>query len=361
MRFSSIINNNALATNLFFFNFSVAKRKEDGTTETTTYTIDIPDDFADMYCGERKTNKKIKNIFKDSTISDAQKYGRLANLRNYVRDTYSYKWAALMDSMELYYNPLYNVDGTEETTNVIAQRQTTDAMGAREDTFTLAQAVTRNAHGAQNDSMQYGATSESMTHGAQSTTTNFGATNESMQYGATSQGTQYGQDTTTQTNAPTETTEADKVNPFNDSDVDYDTNKKITSTIQTVDQTQRAQHTDTTTTQAHSDSISANAHSDSTSSQAFTDGHTTTTHTDTRESQAYTDTITQDGRTDKQNTGAQTNTRTEQAHTDQTTIRRFGNIGVTKSTELLRDYVNLQKSIYEVVLNDVMSILSVGY
>lgn len=52
-------------------------------------------------------------------------------------------------------------------------------------------------------------------------------------------------------------------------------------------------------------------------------------HNDTVSSQQYTDTSTD---------AAATDTLTSQSHTDTVTIRRYGNIGVTMSTQLLRDF-----------------------
>lgn len=381
MRLKKIIDNKPQGTNaIFTINFETVKR--DTVTNTSirqSYNITVPDIFAKMYCGDRKMNKVVKENFKDERPSQAQYQTWFTSILQSVIDTYKYKWGALMDSMTLYYNPLWNVDGTEEVTNVYAQRQTTDVNGAREDSTTYGQAVTQLAHGAQQETDsygeqevtdKYGAVTEQNSVGQRQLTDTMASRTDQDTYGTHTDSTQYGADITDETHAPTQTTELNKTYPFNDADSGYNKDKKITDTIQVVDQTNRHTRTDSNTVGAHTDSHSYGAHTDThtdaahtdtLTTQTHTDTHTADTHTDTHSTQQYTDTQTDNQHTDTHNTGSQTNTSTDAAHTDTVTTVRYGNIGVTKSTELLRDYVDLQKSVYEVVLRDIMGILSIGY
>ena len=108
-----------------------------------------------------------------------------------------------------------------------------------------------------------------------------------------------------------------------------------------------------TTDGARSDYTTDGAHDISRSSTTMDDtaNYTPTTkdaygqhRTDTQKGQqiiteaAHNDTVSSLEHTDTSTDDASTDTLTSQTHTDTVTIRRFGNIGVTMSTQLLRDF-----------------------
>lgn len=310
MRLKEIISQNQLANNIFFFNFSVTKKKDDGSTITVQYTIDIPDIYALQYCGERKVNSYLKEYFRDPDKTIPQKYGHLALLLSTVRDSCAYKWAALMDSMQLYYNPLWNVDGQEVTTSVYGQKEITDNLGAR------------------SDSTIYGATERTDVHGAQEHTNSYG--NDSPY----SEVTEYGQDQTQNAAGARTGSSTHKSLPYDDSDTSYSTD---------ITETQSEAVTDTVTRSTHTDTVTHNPHTDKETHATYTDISSDIAHTD------------------QQSKGAQENKRTEATYTDTITHDRHGNIGVTKSTELLRDYRELQIDLYPVILNDCLRVISKGY
>ena len=307
MQIKEILNNNLLATNLFYFAFSVAKTQEDGTTKTTSYVIDIPDIFATMYCGERKTNDYISDVFADDTLSDVQKYGRIAAILSQIKESCKYKWGALIDSLTLYYNPLWNVDGTEKTTRDYGIDKTTFVGGSQ---------TNSTQHGQQQNTMVYGQDQQSMQYGQETNTLQHGAATDSVQYGAH------------------ETERTHKTNPFNDSDTLYSTDVDIENS---------KTHTDTTTRGTYTDTETRNTK---------TDTQTRNTHTDTNTLATYTDTDT---------IGAKTDSNTRDARKDTETTERHGNIGVTKSTELLKDARELAVDYYPIILNDVLKYISVGW
>lgn len=361
------------------------KKKEDNSTVQYIYDVDIPDLFVLMNWGDRKINKYLDAVFKDTTKTDTEKIQVFKDALREVKEANRWKWAALMESMETYFNPLYNVDGTEETTSVYAQRQTTDQYGQRSDSETIGAGSTTTQHGAQQLTDQYGGTSQTAQYGSQ---VNTHTENKNGQFQVTNmygqqtdthtehkggnyvETTQYGQDTTTQTNAPTQTTEQESTNPFNDADTSYNTSKKVTDTIQVVDSTQRAQHTDSITkptnvnediAASHTDTITYGTHTDEDSLGQHSDTVTSTTHTDTHSSNQYSDTVSEQARTNNSTIGQQTNTHTDATHTDTVTVRRFGNIGVTKSTELLESYMKMQRNIMKEIMRDYMEMISIGW
>lgn len=299
MQIKEILANNLLANNLFFFNFSVVKTQEDGTPKTTSYVIDIPDIYATMYCGERKTNSYIDDVFADDTLTDAQKYGRIATILSQIKDSCKYKWGALIDSLTLYFNPLWNVDGVEVTTEDVKKRtrDITDKFG-NENQYTT--------------QTQYGQDTNTIKHGNNTTYT------ETMQYGL---------DETTHTTGTHTDVTTHKTNPFNDSNTLYSTGQDELAITTYDDKDSRAIHTDTATYNPH---------------------------TDVSERSMHTDTVTY-------NPHADTHKIEDAAHKDEITIERHGNIGVTKSTELLRDARELAADYYPIILNDVLKYISVGW
>lgn len=204
-------------------------------------------------------------------------------------------WAKMYSASIKDYEPLWNVDGTVTTT-----------YGATRDTDSFGNKREQNAYGATSNSMQYGATSES------------------TQYGATSETTQYG--------ARSETTGA-----RSDEHNDYKTSYPDSTEVKT-DRSTDSIGTQTNTKATVSDTVSGTTH---------TDTHTGTTHTDTATGTAHTDTFTEDAHSD---------THTSDQHID--TERRTGNIGVTKSTELieseyrLRDRWNFYKLIFGYIVRE---------
>lgn len=144
----------------------------------------------------------------------------------------------------------------------------------------------------------HGATSETYTFGKDKTTSQYGATQDTVQYGATEDTTEYG--ATSKTEGAHLVTDTDYV-------MSYDSATEKESGKQTHDNaaktTTELLHTDTQSSIQHSDISSSLQHTDSTERDARSDGKSTTQYVDTE--------------------------------------LRQGNIGVTKSTELLRDAYDL--------------------
>lgn len=187
-------------------------------------------------------------------------------------------WARLYYALSLDYNPLYNVDGL-----------TTFTHGATSKTFTYGKDKTTSQYGATQDTTQYGATQD---------TTQYGATQDTTQYGATQKTD--GASTDTDTNYAVS---FDAATEKETSKAVRENGSKITSELAHQDQTSSIQHSDISSSIQHSDIASSLAHTDTAERDARSDGETTTQYVDTE--------------------------------------LRQGNIGVTKSTELLRDAYDL--------------------
>ena len=199
-------------------------------------------------------------------------------------------WARLYYALSLDYNPLYNVDGL-----------TTFTHGAQSETYTFGKDKTTNQFGATQDTMQYGATQD---------TTQYGATQDTMQYGATEDTTEYG---------ATSRTEGQHTNTDTDYAVSYDS--------ATEKETGKHDHnlgSQTITELLHTDKQSSILHSDVASSIQHSDVASSIQHSDVASSLQHTDTAERDARTDGKSSLQYIDTELRQ-----------GNIGVTKSTDLL--------------------------
>lgn len=191
-----------------------------------------------------------------------------------VLSVYLDPWARLYYALSLQYNPLYNVDGTTETT--YSQKQLTDSMGARSETDQI---------GAKDRSDIMGARSESDTIGAKETT-NGARSDTSMDYSVSF-----------------------------DAVAEKETGKSVDLIGQQI--------------------INEGSQSNGHTATQYTDRHTEEMHTDTHSALAYVD------------------THTEGQHTE--TVTRYGNIGVTKSTDLLEAEFEFRKLSF---FNEIFSIIS---
>lgn len=347
MRYRTVFDEaTAQSETVFNFTFSASKIKEDGSTVTKQYTVNIPNDYAWQYCGRRKVNDLVKAVYKNETTTAAQKLQRFKQILQPVIDSNRFKWAALFDSMELYFNPLWNVDGKEETTSDIAGRKTTETLGERED---------ENTYGATEQTENIGAKEDGVTHGAQDEETKFGNGSsyyDEVQYGATQQTLSYGEDETTDNFGVREKNVTEKVNPFNDADTLYDKSKTIEGDAAAQDVHTRAEREDEVSSIAHTDRTTHGAHSDRRISEEYEDTMSYGAQQNKRENKAHTDTLTK---------GEQENVTEQDAYVDVVTVVRQGNIGVTKSTDLLESYRQLMTDIYPIILDDIMKIVSRGY
>ena len=179
-----------------------------------------------------------------------------------VLSVYIESWARLYYALNLDYNPLYNVDGTTETT--YSQKQLTDTMGARSESDVIASRDRSDIMGARSETESIG--QKEITNGTRSDT----STDYSVSY---------------------------------DSATEKETGKSVDAIGQQI--------------------VTEGAQSNGHTSATYTDRHTEEAHTDTHSALGYTDTHT---------TGQ---------HTE--TVRRFGNIGVTKSSELLESEFEIRK------------------
>lgn len=144
----------------------------------------------------------------------------------------------------------------------------------------------------------HGAQSETYSYGKDKTTSQYGATQDTMQYGATQDTTEYG---------ATSRTEGAHLDTDTDYKMSYDSATEKEAGKATHDNaaktTTELLHTDTQSSIQHSDISSSLQHTDTAERDARSDGKSTTQYVDTE--------------------------------------LRQGNIGVTKSTELLRDAYDL--------------------
>lgn len=353
-----------LNTTVFDFNFTVNKLKDDNTYETKTYSINIPNSYAWQHCGERKLNEWVKRIYKDTATTPTEKLTAFKQTLTPVIESNKFKWAALMDSMTLYFNPLWNVDGTEITEENRAARLKTENIGQKIDTIEYGQTQRTDQHGAQEesiaygngssytDSVQYGGTSKSITKGQETDSVQYGATQETLQHGQQQESKVFGERRSFTEHA---------TNPFNDAGTLYQTGKDTSGEQTVTDTTTNQGYSDTNSSIQHSDQTTYGTRTDSETEQSHTDTTTHGAHTDKKTNATYSDTTTENTHTDTKTNGTQQNTVGDAAFKDTISVTRQGNIGVTKSTDLLESYRQLMVDLYPIILDDIMKSVSRGY
>ena len=226
-------------------------------------------------------------------------------------------WARLYYALSLDYNPLYNVDGL--TTRTYGATENTDAYGLDRTSLNYASIQNTNQYGATQDTTQYGATQDTTQYGATQDTTQYGATSNTKEYGATSEtkGAQTNTDTAYSVSYDSAT---EKETGKTSHSIGAQTNTTLLHT----DVDSSIQHSDITSSTTHSDVVSSLTHSDVVSSTTHSDVVSSIQHTDTLTQGAHIDTNTRDARTDRHSSLQHIDTELKQ-----------GNIGVTKSTDLL--------------------------
>ena len=232
----------------------------------------------DRYFMNNFGSRTYYSIFDPET--DAETLAAWSDDIKAILSVYLDSWARLYYALSLQYNPLYNVDGTTETT--YSQKTLTDNMGARSESDIVAARDKSDIMGAKDRSDIMGARSETDTIGAKETT-NGARSDTSTDYSVSY-----------------------------DSGTEKETGKSVDGIGQQIinEGTQSNGHTATTYTDRHTENT-------------YTDRHTEEAHTDTHSALAYID------------------THTEGQHTE--TVTRYGNIGVTKSSELLESEFEIRK------------------
>lgn len=264
----------------------------------------------------RKYGERGIEVDYDTTIAEAS--------ADWLQDVNSIVFQHLNDWAKMYsalikdYEPLWNVDGTVITT--YGETENNDQYGATQKT------------------RQYGATQDTMQYGATQKTNQYGATQDTMQYGATSVTTQYG---------ATSGTQGGGTDTHNHYERSYPDGTNIKTQY---DEDIIANRTNTTT--AHSDSVSGTTHTDTASSLTHTDTESELTHSDTKSSLQHTDIESDLLHSDKH---------TSEEHVD--TERRTGNIGVTKSTELVEseEKLRIKYNFFDIIFKFMMKEMGAIY
>ena len=258
-----------------------------------------------------------------------------SDISGYVTDVHLVSWARLYYALSLSYNPLYNVDGT--TRRTVSQRERTDAYGAQSGSATIGAISASDVHGARSATDAYGATQTTDAYGATQLTDAYGATQKTDEYGATSE--------TLGSHTDTGTTYS----------VSFDN-----STEKETGKTVNEMGSQTNTANLHTDTHSDIAHSDTHSGLAHSDTHSDIAHSDTHSELGYTDSHTEQARSDSHSENAYTDRHTDAQYTE--TEERFGNIGVTKSTELMEsEWEFRKKSFFETIINQLLDDIGFYY
>ena len=282
----------------------------------------------------RKYGERGIEVDYDTTIAEAS--------ADWLQDVNSIVFQHLNDWAKMYsalikdYEPLWNVDGTVVTT--YGETENNDQYGATQKTT------------------QYGATQDTMQHGAKTVTDTFGATQDTMQYGATQDTTQYGATSVTTEYGATSATQGGGTDTHNHYERSYPDGTNIKTQY---DEDIIASRTNTTT--QHSDTVNGTLHSDVESSIQHSDVASSTQHIDTHGTAQYSDVASSIQHSDIESALLHSDKHTSEEHVD--TERRTGNIGVTKSTELVEseEKLRIKYNFFDIIFKFMMKEMGAIY
>lgn len=263
--------------------------------------------------GEKVIGPAVKALLTEDGLDTTakQKLAKLIFYKNQV------KWDELWRSQDIYddFDVLDNVNEIrDETTIHTGSDSKTQNIGAKQNTFTEGQQIDSFSKGAQENTFTKGSQSNSQTKGEETLTE--GAQSNTIG---------------THTDSKTITKSA-----YNSASYSPDTKEEDV-------------------VGAHTDSIGQKVNTNSSRSDSQTEG----SREDSSSEGAREDSTTKGQRIDTTQEGAQQNTETgTDSFTDTLSVRRHGNIGVTTSGQLIRDFrQTVDFSIFETVYNDINEIL----
>lgn len=266
------------------------------------------DAMSDVYNTQYGANylSEYINTSMDS-LTRIEQCGKLRQKVASIIDKNQGKYLKWIELQGYTYNPLWNVDGVETTVTEYGQHVTDTDFGQKQLTDNFAQ---------QQNTSNFAQRQDTDNFAQQQNTDSFAQNKLTDQYGNHTDVTNH-----------------------------YETTMDDTSTtrLKTKDESVNAQKTDTHTTDAKTDTHTLGAHNDTHTIGAHNDTFTLGAHNDTHTHAASKDTV------------------TSKQHTDTVTYERHGNIGVTKTQELIEsERANLRFNIIQELLNDINEYILVG-
>lgn len=276
-----------------------------------------------------------------------------------------YKWGNLMESCLLEFNPLYNVDATEETTRTLEQdgtitgRKTGSDTNAHSGTIADAKTGKDTLKKTGTDTLEYEGSEtteysgdEKMIYEGSEDIEYIGT--ESTAHAGSETHTKGGTNTSTTSRTTTESTswyDAEKT-------VDQPTETDTLSFDHRTDEKQFQNRKDTTSFTDRQDIKSFDNRADTKSFDDRADARTL--NLEDEQSYASTNTRTHNNTDTLTHNTTDTETR-DLTDTERVLLRRFGNIGVTQSTQLLENFRNfVNYNIIDVVAHDIANCITEG-
>ena len=215
-----------------------------------------------------------------------------------IYTVYINSWAHIYDTLNIAYNPVYNVE--EHITTQYGEHETEVEYGEHETEREFGEHETEYEYGEHETEREFGEHETEYEYGEHETETEYGNTSDTL-----------GTHTDTATNYS----------------VSFDgaTEKE----------------TGKTSNEIGAQTNTSNAHTDTETSKLHTDTNTSKLHTDTETSKLHTDTSTSKLHTDTETSKLHSDTTTSKLHTD--TVDRTGNIGIKSATALATEEIFMRE------------------
>lgn len=260
--------------------------------------------------GDKITSPLIDKIKSSDTLStdDKNKIAKAIVVNN------KENWDRLYLAFQKEYNPIWNVDGTEITTETNSGTDTTtENIGSVNNSDIYGNTQTSTVYGADTTTDSYGERVHNNKYGDKDITDNYGQTKETSSYGKQSESETIGSKDT-----------ENSVSAFNSSG--YSKANKTDEGAQTNKNSKDA-YEDTKTGASRIDKHTEKSVTDILTDQTYTDTHTRNEKTDITTGVSHTDNHTENARENTE--------KTEHGHKIETENIRQGNIGITMTQQLL--------------------------
>lgn len=315
-------------------------------TEENAYTFNTVDSILAEDFGDYELNPELIDS-DDGTTVTYDTYALARRIDTVIGQNKEY-WLRFVESIEAEFNPLYNVDANERIEHIRAKQKVTDELGKVKLTDKYGTAVTKESLGdvrqkdakaavtvTQKDNLD----DSSFGQNANKVTTTHGARSEGHNVADSSIGVSAPGKKTTRS-AGTTVTEHDETT--------MDSLTYKAKTRDTVEQSDAGSDTESAYADKYgeyTDTVANGPTKSTTDTNQHTDELTITHRRNDSDATPEDNTYTRQNYDDVHETDSRTNTKTSDAYTDVDTIHRYGNIGVTKSTELLEDNIEFGKKL----------------
>lgn len=317
-------------------------------SDNNAYTFNTVDAILAEDFGDYELNPELVET-DDGTTATYDTYALAKRIDTVIGQNKEY-WLRFVQSIEAEFNPLWNVDANERIEHVKAKQKVTDELGKVKLTDKYGTSVTTESLGDVRQKDAKAAVTVTQKDNLDDSAFGSNANKVTTTHGARSEGHNVADSSVGVSTAGKETTHSAGTTVTEHDETTMDSLTYKAKTRDTVAQTGANAGSDSESAYAdkygeYTDTVANGPTKSTTDTNQHTDELTTTHRRNDSDANPEPNTYTRQNYDDIHTTDARTNTKTSDAYTDVDNIRRYGNIGVTKTTELLSDNIEFGRKL----------------